>query len=153
MHRREAAEELNHMLVELFHEILEVEELAVKKATQKELTMTEIHTLVAIRHEDDRMSEVADRLGVTISTLTTAIKKLECKGYVVREKDAGDRRIVHVSLTEKGKSTCKAHEQFHSRMIEAAVKGLSEDEVEALSHSVEQLQQFLYREMERYADE
>lgn len=151
--REEAAESLNQMLVELFQEILGVEEMAVKKATNKQLTMTEIHTLVAIGSEDERMSEVAQRLGVTISTLTTAIKKLESKGYVLREKDAGDRRVVHVTLTEKGKTTCEAHEGFHRRMIRAAVKELSEEEVSVLSSSVEQLKAFFYMEMERYMGE
>lgn len=150
--RREACNGLNQMMTGLFHEILEIEEQAVKHAAQNQLTMTEIHTLVAIGAGEGRMSEVASRLGVTVSTLTTAIKKLESKGFVERRRDGVDRRIVHISRTERGERICASHDRFHRRMTQAAVEGLGEEEVQILTDAIGKLQEFFYHEKERHAN-
>jgi DNA-binding MarR family transcriptional regulator len=43
--------------------------------------------------------ELAGHMGVTAATISLAIDRLERKGYVVRLRDAKDRRRVHVRLT------------------------------------------------------
>ena len=57
-----AYESLNELFVDLFHEVLEIEECAIRQTTQNALTMTEIHTLVAIGEGKKSMSEVAAML-------------------------------------------------------------------------------------------
>jgi MarR family transcriptional regulator, 2-MHQ and catechol-resistance regulon repressor len=39
---------------------------------------------------------------VTVSNLTGIVDRLEQKKLVVRKRDKTDRRVVHVSLTDKG---------------------------------------------------
>ncbi len=46
--------------------------------------------------------ELARHMGVTPGTMSLAIDRLERKGYVVRLRDATDRRRVHVRLTSAG---------------------------------------------------
>ncbi len=48
------------------------------------------------------MREISDHLRVAVSTMTGLIDKLEEKGLVRRERTEEDRRIVRISLTEKG---------------------------------------------------
>ena len=48
------------------------------------------------------LSELAKHMGVTASTMSLAIDRLERGGYVVRERDAADRRRVRIRLTEAG---------------------------------------------------
>lgn len=43
-----------------------------------------------------------------------------------------DRRVVLVSLTEKGKKAFRHHEKFHEDMIQATLKDLSPDETKVL---------------------
>ena len=47
------------------------------------------------------MSVIANRLSVTVSTLTTNMNGLERKGYIMRERSTKDKRVVHVLLTDK----------------------------------------------------
>lgn len=147
--KQEAYECLNQLFVDLFHDILEIEECAVRRATENTLTMTEIHTLIAIKSGDQSMSQIAGELGVTISTLTTAINKLEAKGFVQRERDEGDRRIVHICLTARGRAMAGAHERFHRNMTRAAIDGLSPEESEILTKTLRRLTGFFYSEREK----
>ena len=50
------------------------------------------------------MKEVADCLGVPVSTATTIIDKLIEKGYLKRIHPPTDRRIIVVVLSDEGKS-------------------------------------------------
>src|SRR5205814_10324786 len=49
--------------------------------------------------EPTTVMELAGHMGVTAATMSLSIDRLERKGYVVRVKDATDRRRAHVRLT------------------------------------------------------
>lgn len=49
------------------------------------------------------MGAIAQRLGVTDKTITGIVDRLERDGYVLRERNTGDRRVVQVVLAEKGR--------------------------------------------------
>ncbi len=48
------------------------------------------------------VTELADYLGVTPSTMSLTLKRLEVRGFVERERDPQDRRVVNVRLTARG---------------------------------------------------
>lgn len=50
------------------------------------------------------IGELAEALGVTGSSVTTACKRLEKAGLVRRERQASDERVVRVSLTQAGRA-------------------------------------------------
>ena len=77
---------LNELLVQIFNDILQIEEQSLKQGVINDLSVTEIHTIDAIGMYTERtMSEVAQDLKITVGTLTTAINKLIKKGYVERK--------------------------------------------------------------------
>jgi DNA-binding MarR family transcriptional regulator len=116
----------NDMLVEIFNDILNIEENAMQYMGYEDVTMTEVHTIEAIGRETSKtMGKVAERLDITVGTLTTAINRLVKKGYVERHRDEGDRRIVLIQLTEKGRVVFDAHESFHEEMIENLLKDVN----------------------------
>lgn len=98
------------------------------------LYMREAHFLVAVGPDGHpTMSEMAKRLDVTQGAVTQTAIRLEKKGYVVRMKDADDKRLTTVSLTEKGKSVCMEHIAYDkSRYCEASefLKEFSNEELE-----------------------
>lgn len=135
---------VNDILVNLFNMVLKMEEEAVKEASSKDLSITEIHTLVAIgKGRSKTMTHVANLLGINVSTLTTAINKLVKKGYVERLRDDDDRRIVRIHLTEEGTEAVKAHEAFHNDMISEALSHLPEEELPKFVSSIDNLNKFL----------
>ena len=93
---------LNKLLVQLFNDILQIEEKSLKNTQFTDLSITEIHTIEAIGLDRSRtMGEIAHDLRITVGTLTTAITKLIKKGYVERKRIEEDRRVVLVNLTSK----------------------------------------------------
>ncbi|MCM0650316.1 MarR family transcriptional regulator [Clostridium swellfunianum] len=134
---------LNELLVDLFNDILTIEQRALSEGEFKDLSITEIHTIEAIgMYEARSMSEVAKDLEITVGTLTTAINNLVKKGYVERERLEGDRRVVLIRLTKRGKLAYRIHDKFHKDMIRETIQDLSEQEEEVLIHSLEKLNRF-----------
>lgn len=48
------------------------------------------------------LSEISKRLGITKSTTTGLIRRLELAGYLVREKSKKDKRVFVVAITPQG---------------------------------------------------
>ena len=131
-------ESLNTLLVETFNAILKVEEQSLRRATRETVTVTELHLLDAVAQD------AATR--VTVSTMTTGVKRLEAKQYLERVRETADRRVVRVRLTERGRALAYAHKRFHRRMARAVVDGLPEQELDALTRAMENLRDFFREE-------
>src|SRR5215831_5553125 len=71
---------------------------------------------------------LAGHMGVTAATMSLSIDRLERKGYVVRLKDAKDRRRVHVRLTSAGVRVRDASSVLDPARVEALVARLSDEE-------------------------
>ena len=98
------------ILVNLFQEIMDIEEKALITAEFKNISVNDMHIIEAIgTGEPKNMSTVAKLMSVTVGTLTIAINNLEKKGYVSRVRSEEDRRVVLIFLTEKGKRAYQHH--------------------------------------------
>jgi DNA-binding MarR family transcriptional regulator len=54
-----------------------------------------------------KSSDVAARGGSSPGTLTSVVNTLVREGYVERRSDAGDRRVVRLFVTDKGRQVCE----------------------------------------------
>ena len=86
------------------------------------LTSPQFYVLATIGYAGGMpFSEIGEKMMVTVSNLTGIVDRLEEKGLVTRERDARDRRIVRVRLTEKGsklyKSTIPVFEKSIARFF------------------------------------
>ncbi len=134
---------LNELLVNLFNHVLDAETKAVITEEFKDITNNDMHIIEAIGiHEKRNMSQIAKNLAVTVGTLTVNMNSLEKKGYIVRERSAEDKRVVLVTLTEKGRKAFFHHRDFHKAMIRSAIKGLDEEEMDALMNCLTKLNAF-----------
>jgi DNA-binding MarR family transcriptional regulator len=134
---------LNELLIEIFNDILTIEQNALKSGKFSDLSITEIHTIEAIGMYKSRpMSEIAQDLNITVGTLTIAMNNLVKKGYAERNRSEKDRRVVMISLTRKGKLAYRVHEKFHADMIKATIDGLTEEEENILIKSLDKLNTF-----------
>ena len=136
-------EMLNDILVNLFNDILVIEGKALTASEFKDISVNDMHILEAIGVRDPRnMSSVAKTLSVTVGTLTIAINNLVKKGYVNRARSEEDRRVVLLSLSEKGEKAFYHHKKFHDDMIKAVTEDLDGDEIEALTRALNKLRKF-----------
>jgi DNA-binding MarR family transcriptional regulator len=136
-------ETLNEVLVNLFRDIMDLEEKAIITPEYQDITNNDMHVIQAIGiHEPKNMSAIAKELSVTVGTLTIAMNSLVKKGYVIRRRGVEDRRVVYISLSEKGRRAYAHHEQFHREMIEEILKDLSPEETTGLVKALTKLNQW-----------
>lgn len=135
---------MSELLALVFNRVMDMEAKAVITEEFNDITNNDMHIIEAIGVSEPRnMSAIANRLSVTVSTLTTNMNGLEKKGYIVRERSLEDKRVVYVLLTEKGRKAFFHHRDFHKKMIKAIVKNLNEEEMEILYRCLLNLTSFL----------
>lgn len=137
---------LNELLVKLFKNIVEIEEKYLITPEFKEISVNDMHIIEAIGLKEPKsMSAVAKLMSVTTGTLTKSMDGLSEKGYVIRERGKKDKRIVFVSLTEKGKKAYRHHEVFHRDMIANIKGGINEQEAAILIYTLAKLNDYFNR--------
>ena len=128
-----AEETLNMLLMKILKDIMEVEGKCLVQGEFANLTYNDFHVIEAIGMEEPKsMKTVANLMRVTTGTLTKAMDGLCEKGYVTRERSKQDKRVIWVSLTEKGRAAYVHHEAFHKDMIKNAKGQLNEQETTVL---------------------
>ncbi|MCI9534511.1 MAG: MarR family transcriptional regulator [Lachnospiraceae bacterium] len=125
---------------------MDLEQRAIITSEYHDITNNDMHVIEAVGlGEPKNMSAIAKVLSVTMGTLTIAMNSLVKKGYVKRTRGKEDRRVVYISLSEKGKGAYQHHEKFHRHMIDEILKDLTEEETEALMKSLTKLDQWFRR--------
>jgi MarR family transcriptional regulator, 2-MHQ and catechol-resistance regulon repressor len=86
------------------------------------LTPPQFYVLATIGYAGSLpFGEIGAKMMVTVSNLTGIVDRLEEKKLVLRKRDQTDRRVVHVTLTEKGtklyKSTLPLFEKSISQIF------------------------------------
>lgn len=138
-------EAFNELLVKLFKDITEIEGRELVTEEFRDITYNDFHIIEGIGTKEAKtMTGIAKSMNVTTGTMTKAIEGLTEKGYVTRERSKEDKRIVFISLTEKGKRAYEHHEAFHNRMISSMKNSLSREELTVLAHSMETLTNFFH---------
>lgn len=133
---------LNDLLVKMFNDILNIEEKALITDAFKDISITDMHIIEAINILEPRnMSSVAKALDITVGTLTIAINQLVKKGYVNRIRSEQDRRVVLISLTNKGKRAFIHHMKFHKEMIDETIKNLDSEEIKVFIKALNNINQ------------
>lgn len=136
---------INGFLVDVFNDVLRLEERSLRKE-RTGLSLTELHVLETVQRVSEErggtMADVAAALGVTSGTLTIAVKTLEQKGYVRRERDDADRRRVIVRLTDKALPALRRHAEFHRALVTGATEGLTDEELRAFTKALGSLRSF-----------
>jgi DNA-binding MarR family transcriptional regulator len=78
--------------------------------------------------EPQTPGDLAAHMGVGASTLSAAIRRLAALGYLRREKNAQDRRVVALTLTEHGSRAMSATSVLDGTRLAAVVALLTAEE-------------------------
>lgn len=139
-------EQLNDFFVDIFNDILRLEEESLAKGNFKNLSVNEIHVIEAVCDSEadgtNSMKLLSNKLMITASSLTIAVKTLEQKGYLIRQKDKEDKRKVTVVSTKLGNEAYEHHKLFHKDLIAGVSRTLNEAEMAALTLALGTLNRF-----------
>jgi DNA-binding MarR family transcriptional regulator len=86
--------------------------------------------------EPIRPTDLADRVGLDISTVSRRIADLEKSGLIRRTPDPEDRRAHLVETTRKGQRVMKRLREVRSDLLQQALEGWSTDEIRTLADSL-----------------
>lgn len=139
------ASKLNNLMVDTFRNVLKIEEYSLRKTGEVNLSISELHLIEAVAKNNENgktISQIAQELSITLSSVTVAINKLQKKGYVEKIRNVLDKREVHVKLTKKGHRMEIAHKYFHEQMARSVSEGFSEEEKTLLLKCINRLNDF-----------
>lgn len=122
-------------LVDHLQTVLEGAEGAVAKnpALSEALSTQEIRVLRTVgRHEHCIMSGIAERIRLSLSSVTGLIDRLVEKKLVCRDRSREDRRVVQVELTDEGRELHKSVMDSQVQFARGLLKTLSAEEQDAL---------------------
>jgi DNA-binding MarR family transcriptional regulator len=114
---------------------------------ETELTLSQYFVMDAMADEALTVSEVARVARVAVPTATRALRGLETRGFVDRERnESEDRRLVTVALTASGRSVLdekrtwvKARQREIFDGLTAAEQGTVIGALSAITHNIEEL--------------
>jgi MarR family 2-MHQ and catechol resistance regulon transcriptional repressor len=111
-----------------------------ERNTFGDLTPSQFAVLEALYHLGSMtQGEVSGKLLKSTSNLTTVIDNLERDGYVKRERDTKDRRVIHVQLTGAGRRKIEAVFPNHLEVLMDEFGALSASEQEMLGELCKKL--------------
>lgn len=137
---------INQFFVRVFNQILSWEEQSFKDMGISEITLRELHVIEAvyslIEKGENQMSEIAKYLSITPGSLTTAVNCLVKKGYLERESQPNDRRIVKIVPTKAAEEVNKMHEKLHKEMIDGVMSNIDDKDIKVVVKTLEGLNKF-----------
>ena len=105
--------------------------------TAVDLTMAQAKLLYVVTATGDlSMSEIAQRLGVTISTASGAVDHLVSIGLLNRIDDPANRRQVQVSVTPYGRQTLEAMRELNIRQLRALLDLVGDADLKVVERAI-----------------
>jgi len=132
---------LNQVLVSLFHHVVRIEELSLRKPG---VSLRETHVIEAVcEATDHRMTALAQALHITTGSLSVAVDTLERKGYLMRERAKEDRRVINIRPTEAALRVHEKHLAFHWEIADVIIELLDENQLDVLVGSLNSIHQHI----------
>lgn len=103
--------------------------LALERHPDNPLSLSQMTVLGTLhRHGEMTIGELAAHERVQPPSMTRTVGCLETDGYVVRRQGRADRRVQHVSLTQRGLDTLLADRQRRDAWLARRLADLSPEE-------------------------
>ncbi len=124
------AEALNSLFVNFFRNLKASEK---SLAAEMGFTLPQIFVLMTVDSKNGcKMSGLAKGLSLNFGTATGIVDRLVRDGYIERQRDEEDRRVVWVSLTNKGKKIIKEAHKRRKEKIATLLEKFSEEDFKTL---------------------
>lgn len=94
------------------------------------LTMREVHVLLFLANNPgfDTAREITLLRGLSKSQVSQAVELLAAEGLLRREPDGGDRRVVHLAITDLGEPLARRCQDLQAECAGRLLEGLTPEE-------------------------
>jgi DNA-binding MarR family transcriptional regulator len=130
--------------ITLSFSVNKIGENLVKGQLDSDLTSEQHYMLRYIYQKNScTSSELADVFSVKKSAITAIITRLWTKGFIKRTRDENDRRVVYLTLTDKGNELYLETEARIHKLVESIITQFDQREIETFIKSYEKLHDVL----------
>jgi DNA-binding MarR family transcriptional regulator len=106
------------------------------RSTRLEVIPSHMGLLGMLTTRPHTLSEMARAMSVSAPTMSNTISTLEARGWVERERDTRDRRVVYVRLSEHGRHMLDKIDQFTEDRLTEILAPLDDHERATLLHGL-----------------
>ena len=109
------ADDVSRMLSDVMRKFLKRQ---TKEVVQGNISLSQVFILDVLKDRPSmRMGELAGHLSVSMAAVTGIADKLGKSGFVLRGSVPGDRRVVNISITAKGRRVIQRHNRARHKAI------------------------------------
>lgn len=98
------------------------------------------------KHGEQKVSELSAKMGLSDSTVSGILDRLEQKDIIKRQRTKDDRRVVKISLTGKSQKFCNDFRRKKEEYFTQLLKKLSDQEIKDIIKGLEILNRALTEE-------
>ena len=126
---------------ELLREIARrLNEIGGEVSAELDMPDSQIQTLMYLMDNGEAtMGVLGDHTGVSVSRATSIVDALTKRGFVVRDRDTSDRRVVNVSITAAGEEQAQGVRSFIEQRLIALLEALDDDDRKKLFELMEKM--------------
>lgn len=127
------AKELNSYIQQMLEAVTAAERSTCLNSPSSELSLQELKVIGLLGERGPAiMRDIAGYLGFAMSTGTGIVDKLIERGFVTRERNEEDRRVVTVALTEAGQEMYGMYQERNMGLSLSMLESLSGKEQDTL---------------------
>lgn len=117
------------------------------------ITRTELDILLFLANNPkyDTAAEISDTRHLVKSHVSTSLKSLEANGYIVKTTEAGDKRRIHLKLTEAANAAIREGQKQQSAFADIITANLDEEERRQFQSYMTRMEQNIKRYLEEHA--
>ena len=115
-----------------------------KLSSKFELTLSQALILLYIPFDGITVSDLSNKLGVDISTMTRNIQRIEKKLLINKKPNINDKRSIKLILSYRGKEISNAINKEISNNIDSIISKYDIEEHHKIKNSIESLSWHLY---------
>jgi DNA-binding MarR family transcriptional regulator len=111
-----------------------------ERMVKQGVSMTNLHVLSILDHHGTlTMSRLAELLDVSLSNATGLVDRMEERGWVERERDREDRRVVSVRLAEGGRQKLNDIQLVKEELVEKILLRLDGEALQCVRSALRSL--------------
>ena len=104
-----------------------------------EITLTQVQVLRALRDGPQTLGRLGHAIGLSPTSVTRVVDRLERRGLVSRRRDADDRRLVRLHLEPAGERLMGQIRVIRGSDVHLAVEAMTSEERRQLTASLRRL--------------
>ncbi len=114
----------------------------------KEMNLTATQAILIgtlANNENRKISDLSDSMGLSNSTVSGIVDRLEKQGFVERVRSKEDRRVVYVNLSSDIKKKWQNHFNAIEKIFDESMKEGTQEEIDKVMEGLETLTQLIHR--------